>query len=236
MSEQKQVVVQDKPVPVPMGKLGVQLKSMEDLYRFSKAVAVSGFAPKGMEKPESIMIAIQLGMEVGLTPVTAVRCIAVVNGRPTIYGDMALALVNASGLCEEFEEGFTGKPYDKDYTAFCTVRRTGRKLQTQTFSVEDATKAGLWGKDMYAKYPRRMLQMRARGFALRDQFSDVLNGLHLREEMIGVIDVTPDDETVPEKPKPVKTLDDVVERYTEPESDPVEDDVTEDATAEEDLF
>ena len=46
------------------------------------------------------MIAIMHGLEVGLSPLSALQRIAVINGRPTIWGDGALALVKASGLCE----------------------------------------------------------------------------------------------------------------------------------------
>jgi hypothetical protein len=51
------------------------------------------------------------------------------------------------------------------------------------FSVEDAKRAGLWGKQgPWSAYPKRMMQMRARGFALRDAFPDVLKGLITAEE------------------------------------------------------
>jgi hypothetical protein len=51
------------------------------------------------------------------------------------------------------------------------------------FSVTDAKKAQLWGKGgPWSQYARRMLQMRARGFALRDAFPDVLRGLITAEE------------------------------------------------------
>ena len=51
------------------------------------------------------------------------------------------------------------------------------------FSMQDAKQAGLTGKQgPWSQYPRRMLQMRARAFALRDVFADVLRGVHVAEE------------------------------------------------------
>ncbi len=48
---------------------------------------------------------------------------------------------------------------------------------------KDAKRAGLWGKGgPWTAYPKRMLQMRARGFALRDAFPDVLKGMISVEE------------------------------------------------------
>jgi hypothetical protein len=67
--------------------------------------------------------------------------------------------------------------------AVCVAKRKGRKPVTAKFSVEDAKRAGLWGKQgPWSAYPKRMLAMRARGFALRDAFPDVLKGLISAEE------------------------------------------------------
>jgi len=113
---------------------------------------------------------------------------AIIDGRPTIWGDAALALVQASGLLisirEEIHEDAT-QPNINRLTAICTVTRHGRaEPVTKTFSVEDAKRAGLWQKPgPWTDYPKRMLAMRARAFALRDAFPDVLAGLYLREEI-----------------------------------------------------
>lgn len=156
--------------------------SFEAAWRFADMISSSGMAPRGMEKPAQLMAAILQGLEVGMTPMAAVQSIAVVNGRPAIYGDGAIALVRASGLCEFVEEEITGEG-DK-MLAICRAKRKGEKKPVEgRFSVEDAKKASLWSKSgPWTQYPKRMLQMRARGFALRDAFADVLKGMILREE------------------------------------------------------
>jgi len=162
---------------------GLALASFDDAFRFAKMVAGSEFAPKDFKgKPESCMLAIQHGSEVGLSPMQSLQSIAVINGRPTIWGDAALALVQASAVCEFVYETVDG---DGDQMiATCQAKRRGyTKPTTVTFSVADAKKAGLWGKSgPWQSYPKRMLQLRARGFALRDAFPDVLRGLITAEE------------------------------------------------------
>lgn len=150
----------------------------------AKAVHAARMAPKGMDTPEQCMVAILHGLEVGLTPLAALQRIAVVNGRPTIWGDGALALVRASGLAERIVERIEGDG-PAQWTAVCEVLRKGDSDPViRTFSVDDAKRARLWGKaGPWTDYPRRMLQMRARAFALRDAFADVLGGLYLREEI-----------------------------------------------------
>jgi hypothetical protein len=180
---------------ITLGSQGVQLASIDEAFRFARAVVASGFAPKGMEKPESVMIAIQLGMELGLTPMAALQNTAVINGRPAIYGDAALALVRASGLLDSYVEEEIGEAGKDTHGYKVTVARKGSAASSETFTVADAKQAKLWGKSgPWSDYPRRMLKFRARGFILRDQFGDVLKGLRTVEEARDIaseINVTP---------------------------------------------
>ena len=162
---------------------GLALASFDDAYRFSKMVASSDFAPKDFRgKPESCLLAIQHGSEIGLSPMQALQSIAVVNGRPAVYGDTALAVCIGSTVCEYVRETVEGD--GESMVAICEAKRRGYEKPTVVrFSVADAKKAGLWGKQgPWTQYSRRMLQMRARGFALRDTFPDILRGLVTAEE------------------------------------------------------
>lgn len=174
-------------------------QDFDGVWRIAKAVVTAGMAPKGLDTPEKAMVAIMHGMEVGLTPMAALQSIAVVNGRPTIWGDGALGLVQGSGKLEAHKEEFEGDGESKK--AICTVKRKGDpEIKRGEFSVADAKKAGLWGKSgPWTQYPSRMLMMRARGFALRDGFSDVLRGLGIAEE---VQDTPMRDVTPPSPPQP----------------------------------
>ena len=150
----------------------------------ARAVVASRMAPHGLETPEACLIAILHGLEVGLTPLSALQRIAVIDGRPTIWGDGAMALVRASGLCRSIARG-SRATRRRTGSRTCTVQRRGESDPVdRRFGVEDARRAGLWGRPgPWSQYPHRMLQMRARAFALRDVFADVLGGLYLREEI-----------------------------------------------------
>lgn len=185
MSMQNAVALAEpRPQLVAGGKLSAIVpQTMDEAYRMARAVCMAGMAPKGMDTPEKAMIAIMRGMEVGLTPFQALDKIAVVNGRPTIWGDGAMALVRGSGICEFIRETIEGEA--DGMVATCKAKRKGEPEPiVGVFSVADAKKAGLWGKQgPWQQFPKRMLQMRARAFALRDGFADVLGGLYLREEI-----------------------------------------------------
>lgn len=72
----------------------------------------------------------------------------------------------------------------EDSVGVCEAKRFGDAPVLRTFSVADAKRAKLWNKDQtpWITYPQRMLQMRARSWALRDTFADILKGIAVREE------------------------------------------------------
>jgi len=157
--------------------------NITEAIKFSEMLSKSQMVPKQYQgKPEDILVAVQWGYEVGLAPMQALQNIAVINGKPSVYGDAAMALVLASPVCEGIEETIEGEGTENP-VAVCTARRRGRAPVVAKFSVSDAKRAGLWGKQgPWTAYPKRMLAMRARGFALRDAFADVLKGLITAEE------------------------------------------------------
>jgi hypothetical protein len=156
---------------------------LRTLFDFQQAGGNVDFAPKDFRgKPESCLLAIQHGAELGLSPMQSLQSIAVVNGRPSVYGDTALAVCKGSPVCEWVRETIEGE--GEHMVAVCQAKRRGDAQPVESrFGVAEAKKAGLWGKQgPWTQYPRRMLQMRARGFALRDAFPDVLRGLVTAEE------------------------------------------------------
>lgn len=160
--------------PVAYGQRGVQLTTLDELFRFSQAVAQSGLAPRGMDTPQKIMVAVQAGAEVGLSPMQAVHSYAVINGKPSLMVEPAMALVMASGLLTESSREYTGE----GPTRACRVQlvRRGGHSTEWTYSMEDAKRAGVSNKDPWKQHPDRMLYARAAGYCMHDLFPDVLRG------------------------------------------------------------
>lgn len=163
-----------------------------EAWDIAKMLAGSDLVPKDYKgKPANIMVAAAMGAELGLPPVQAIQNIAVINGRPAVWGDALIGIVRAHPECEDIEETFD----EATMTATCIVKRKGNSPVVATFSQADAKSASLWGKQgPWTQYPKRMLKLRARGFALRDAFADALKGVAVAEEqrdLAAVKDVTP---------------------------------------------
>lgn len=159
--------------------------NMTEAMEFSKFLSTSTHIPKDFQgNPNNILVAIQWGYEIGLAPMQALQNIAVINGRPSLWGDSMIAVCKAHpdwrGISETYIE--------EEDKAVCIVKRHvhGEIEETRSeFSYKDAQRANLTNKPgPWKNYPKRMLQLRARGFALRDAFPDAIKGLITAEEAI----------------------------------------------------
>lgn len=165
-------------------------QSFEQAQEMCKVLAESTFVPAVYRgKPGDVFAACSLGKSLGLSSVASLQNIAVINGRPSIYGDALLALVMSSGEVEKVEEEFDEATFTQTYK----IWRKGISGEfVGTYSWADAQAAGLTQKEPWKKYPKQMLWRRAVAIALKKGFADKLLGAEMREVME---DVTP----VPEK-------------------------------------
>ena len=187
MSEEKGMVAGAVPAlqGVSMTRGWTIPASLEQAANIAQVLSTSSMVPKCYEgKPGDILAAVMMGAEVGLSPMQALQNIAVINGRPSVWGDAMLAIVQSSGLLESIDE-MDQNAAAKAGMGRCTVRRRGDPSgHTVTFSRTDAECARLWGKaGPWTTNPGRMLQLRARAFALRDKFADALRGIASAEEV-----------------------------------------------------
>lgn len=160
-------------------------QNVSELLALADLFFKAGMVPKNCNRPEAVAAVIAFGLEIGIKPAAAVCNIMVQNGRGTVWGDIPLALVRASGLLEHIDERHEGSGENRK--AICTVKRRGESgFREGRYSVADARKAELFMKGGKAgpwdKDTDHMLKLRARGRLLRDVFTDVLNGLAIGED------------------------------------------------------
>lgn len=147
-------------------------------------LANSEMVPKAYrQKPQDLFICWAMGYQVGLSPERSMQCIAVINGKPAMYGDELLALcVVHKDFVDIIEEPIMKDGVVVGYT--CTIKRRGRTDVVNSFTMEMAKKAKLLGKPgPWTDYPDRMYKFRARGFSIRDAFPDAIKGIKSREEV-----------------------------------------------------
>ena len=180
---------------------GMMPKDLSGAWRLAVLAHKGGM--KGFPSPEAAAQSILYGLELNppLSPQQSLNSIAVINGRTSIYGATGLALVRVSGKLKSYDQRYEGKPYDDDYRAVVKAERTNGEVYEHDFSVADAKRAGLWGKQgPWMQYPKRMLMFRARGFVLNDGFGDILKGMRTTEEVMDIAESQPGVYEAPKEP------------------------------------
>jgi hypothetical protein len=223
-------------VPIKNGQFAPN--DFDGLYRLANIMCKSGMVPKAYEgKVESTFVAMQMGMEIGMSFMSALQNIAVVNGKPTLYADGVTAMLQGRKQLESIEEWYEadGEKVDPsdlpmdlnswpNVKAISILKRVGQDNPYRgSFSVNDAKRAGRWNPEkggVWKAYPARMLMWRARTFPARDGFSDCLHGIGIFEEQIDIndaeraIDVTPEHIKPEEKPSvSVKDLEEQIDKF-----------------------
>lgn len=152
--------------------------------KLASHLSQASLVPKAYQgKPNDLFIAMATGYQLGMSIEQSIQAIAVINGKPCLWGDDVLGLVLSRKDCVDVIENTlieNGKVYGYE----CIAKRKNKSDRVSVFTLDMAKKAGLLSKPgVWQQYPERMLQMRARGFALRDAFPDVLKGIKSREEV-----------------------------------------------------
>jgi hypothetical protein len=169
-------------------------------YKIAELLAKSEMVPKNyIGKPSDIFVSMAMGYQLGFPVEQALQDIAVINGRPCLWGDGLLSLCLGHPDCESIKEEPIYKG-DEVIGYSCTIKRKGYEPHTTTFTQQDAATAGLLKKQgPWTQYPARMMQMRARSYAIRDKFADALRGLRIAE-----IEQDIDEPRVIEHAEPIK--------------------------------
>jgi hypothetical protein len=144
----------------------------------AKALVSSKFLPKAVDTPEKAIAVMMTGRELGIGPMQALRCVHIIDGKPTLAAELIAALVlkRVPGAVFEVAQSTNER---------CVVvaARPGRPEHEYPFTMEDAKAAGLTGKDNWKKYPRAMLRSRAITEAARAVFPDATMGLYDPDEL-----------------------------------------------------
>lgn len=168
-----------------------------DLVRMAETLAPADLLPKHLrQRPADVFLTLQLGAELGLAPMQSIRAVHVIEGKPTMSADLMAALcMRDRSVCAYL------RPVELSATvATYETQRVGwPEPMRMSFTWEDATRAGLTGKDSWRRYPGAMLKSRCLSAIVRAAYPDLMLGIYDPDELDGVeplkvdrvIDVTP---------------------------------------------
>lgn len=205
-----------------LGKTDLEPQNLTELMALAELIAKSEVCPQSYRnKPGDIIVAGQLGRSLGFGVLLSLQTIAVINGRPSIWGDGGLGLVQASGLLEEFDEDDPTKAKAQGFGR-CKMKRRGMpNAMEYRFTRAEAQAQNLLGKDSWKKDEGAMLCWRARWRCMRAQFSDVLKGINAAEEIIDAEATVVESEPMMPKSKSGAGVEEAVATFQQAQKDKV---------------
>ncbi len=159
---------------------GFEPANLNEAMTLARTLADSSLIPDALKgKPSDVFVILVSGHELGLSPMQALRGLAVIKGRPCLSADLMVALCNRQPEICKFFRFVQGD----DKSATYETHRVGHPQPIQmTFTIDQAKAAGLVSKDIWRAYPAAMLRARAASALARAVYPDLLLGVSETDE------------------------------------------------------
>lgn len=154
--------------PLPAGASGDRL-SIADMQTVAQMLAQSGYFSDARQASQAF-VKVLAGRDLGLPPFVSMTGIHIVQGKPVLGAGLIGAIVKRSGV-------YNYRVTRSDETA-CEIEwfERGEKVGVSRFTVDEAKRAGLAGKDNWRNYAEDMLFARALTRGARRYCPDVFSG------------------------------------------------------------
>lgn len=154
-------------------------ENVNQAWKLACKLAQSALVPRALQgKPNDLLVTLITGRELGLSPMQAIRGMHVIEGKAVMSADLMAALVIGHSECE-----YLRLIDSTDKLAVYETKRKGHPNATKmAFTIEDANRAGLTGKDNWKRYPAAMLRARACSAICRAVYPDLIGGVYEADE------------------------------------------------------
>ena len=162
-------------LPTASPARGLAIQSWDDLVSRAKYLANSQLVPAQVRGKEAdVAIILQMGLEVGLSPMQALQSIDVIQGKPGVKPEAQLGMIYNACPDAVIEIEVDTKAL---VAKVSMARSKDRKPFVSVWDMARAKMLGLDQKDNYKKQPATMLKWRAVGEAARTIFPDITRGM-----------------------------------------------------------
>lgn len=165
------------------------------IHSMAKSLLPTGFLPETIKTPEQATAIILKGRELQVPPMYALSNIVVIKGKPACSAELLQALIYR-------DHGDDALRFVESTNDACTIeyrRRSWKKPERYTFTMDDAKKANLLRNPIWSQYPAAMLRARCISAVARMAFADSIGGMYTPEELgasvtvvDGVVELDPD--------------------------------------------
>ena len=200
---------------------------MDKAYKFAGIMAKSDIIPEHYRgKPENVFIAVQTAYRMNLDPMLVMQNTFTISGKLGMNSTFAISLANSSGLFIggiRYKVKTLGENIEGEVTFYNNGTKDKKKVQfsniqitaytnlksnseeiSYTIGMKEAIAEGWTAKagNKYQSLPELMLRYRAATLLIRTHAPEVMNGMHVVEEIEDITlsrDITPKAQTLSAK-------------------------------------
>ena len=178
---------------------GIEIKNLEEAKLVAQTFISSQLVPKHFDTPAKVIVAIQVGREMGFTLMESLMKLHIINGKIGLEAKAMKAKALQSGKCKTWKEEKIGVAGEDSEGYRITVERTDGSGGSVEFTWQEAIVAELISKDAYKKYGDDMLWNRATSKCCRRWFDDILFGVYTDEELRSITTTAAYEPTTPKR-------------------------------------
>lgn len=154
-------------------------RSTDEAWGLAETLYRSKLLPRGLACPEAVLYSLIAGRELGLTATQSLRSLHIVEGKVVLAADLIVAMIKRNkNVCKYFRLVES----TAQLACYETLRVDEPEPTKMTWTFEQATKAGLTGKDNWRKYPDAMLRARCSAYLARAVYPDLAMGMYDPDE------------------------------------------------------
>lgn len=159
--------------------LAFEPHDLTSAMQLADVLSRSKLMPASLRNPADILIVVMTGRELGLTTMQSVRGMHVIDGKVGMSAELILALVKKRAECE-----YLRVVESTDSVCTLETKRKGDPEPTRmSYTIEQARRAGVTGKDNWRKHTEAMLRARCASAICRVVYPDLLLGVYSDDEM-----------------------------------------------------
>jgi hypothetical protein len=168
-------VIESKPATEPVGL--DMVRDLPGVFQLADALAdAQGFLPSWVKTRGQAVAVLLAGRELGIPPMRAFRVLFSIEGKVELASSEMLALLMRGGVRIQWVRS------DHE-VAHVKMERPGQPPHEETFTIDDAKRAGLASKSIWQKYPKNMLRARCASNAARWYAPDLLGNAYAEGEI-----------------------------------------------------
>lgn len=167
----------------------IRLQSIDDyrqLYKVGAAWSKAGNIPDIYKnKPYDCMVAVEMAVRMGVSPLMVMQSMYVVKGKPSWSGQACFSFIDASPKFKNAHHVYVGTPGELNYGCYVSAIRVYDETEVNGVCVTlGMARAEGWTKNSkWVNMPNLMLAYRASAFFARVHCPSVLMGISVEGEI-----------------------------------------------------